>query len=259
MCELFGLSARKPQLLNDYLKEFYSHSPRHPHGWGLAVLDEGTCIEKEPVIADDSIYLKSRLECEIKASYALAHIRYATRGIMTYDNCHPFVKADCTGRRWTLIHNGTIFMDGPCDDYTGLQKGQTDSERLLLYLVDEIDKATKEKNARLTARERFRILDQAILSISKGNKLNLLMYDGKYMYAHYNMKNRLYYLKKDGAIIFSTAALTEEAWEKVPFMQLVACKEGEFIFQGTRHKNEYVKKKSIMSRVKSVMKSVTGI
>ena len=39
MCELFGFSGNTYQEMNDYLDVFYSHSVRHPHGWGLAILD----------------------------------------------------------------------------------------------------------------------------------------------------------------------------------------------------------------------------
>ena len=39
MCELFGISSKYPIRCNGYLKDFFSHSPNQPHGWGLAVLD----------------------------------------------------------------------------------------------------------------------------------------------------------------------------------------------------------------------------
>lgn len=36
MCELFAINSREPFVANDYLREFFSHSTRHPDGWGIA-------------------------------------------------------------------------------------------------------------------------------------------------------------------------------------------------------------------------------
>lgn len=50
MCELFGISSTKKVRVNEYLKEFFSHSVEHPHGWGMAAFYEGVAsIEKEPI------------------------------------------------------------------------------------------------------------------------------------------------------------------------------------------------------------------
>ncbi|MGN1030656.1 MAG: class II glutamine amidotransferase, partial [Butyricicoccaceae bacterium] len=58
MCELFGFSSAEPVAINDWLKEFYTHSDQHPHGWGLALLNgHEASIEKEPVQATKSRYL----------------------------------------------------------------------------------------------------------------------------------------------------------------------------------------------------------
>ena len=35
MCELFGFSSEKPTDIKALLTEFFSHSAKHPHGWGL--------------------------------------------------------------------------------------------------------------------------------------------------------------------------------------------------------------------------------
>ena len=52
MCELLGFSSKAPADVREYLKVFYSHSVRHPHGWGLMRENNGrTEIIKEPVCA----------------------------------------------------------------------------------------------------------------------------------------------------------------------------------------------------------------
>ena len=110
MCELFGYSGSAPGRLNDLLTEFFSHSCAHPDGWGLAVPDGGHMeIEKEPLQASRSEYLRERLREPVISALLLAHIRYATIGNVERRNCHPFTGFDNTGRQWTLVHNGTIF------------------------------------------------------------------------------------------------------------------------------------------------------
>ncbi len=36
MCELFGFHSPRAQDVRGFLTEFYTHSERHPHGWGFA-------------------------------------------------------------------------------------------------------------------------------------------------------------------------------------------------------------------------------
>ena len=42
MCELFGVSSGRRIEVNDLLKEFFSHSVRHPNGWGMAMFYENS-------------------------------------------------------------------------------------------------------------------------------------------------------------------------------------------------------------------------
>ena len=216
MCELFGVSAQNEFYANDYLKLFYSHSDFHPHGWGLACVSRNDAlVEKETVKASKSNYLRERLSQPITERLLLAHIRYATIGNVEYKNCHPFTGKDCTGRRWTLIHNGTIFDYPALYPYLKKQKGDTDSERVFLYLLE-------------------------------GNKLNLLFTDGKYLYAHTNYRGTMHYLIKDGAALLSTQPLNGENWQLVPFGQLLAFNKGKLIKTGTEHHNEYIQSEDEM-------------
>ena len=110
MCEIFAVSSEQEVKLNALLSEFFSHGAKHPNGWGLAVFyGNAVSLEKEPVEAGKSAYLKERLSHQILACNALAHIRQATVGQMEYANSHPFILRDGFNRAWTLAHNGTIF------------------------------------------------------------------------------------------------------------------------------------------------------
>lgn len=109
MCELFGISSKNPYSINTYLKEFFSHSGVHPHGWGMAFMEGNQVqIEKEPIQATKSNYLKERLTVPVLVRNAFAHIRYATIGNVEYRNCHPYTQRDYSKRQWTLVHNGTV-------------------------------------------------------------------------------------------------------------------------------------------------------
>ncbi|MCR5702537.1 MAG: class II glutamine amidotransferase [Lachnospiraceae bacterium] len=257
MCQLFGFSGNEHLELNNVLKEFYSHSDKHPNGWGLALLD-GTHanIEREVVAANKSEYLAGRLKDKVKSPAVLAHIRYATIGNVELKNCHPFTKIDADGRRWTLIHNGTIFDYTPMDEYIRKQKGDTDSERILLYLIDKINGKRSQKESPLTSRERFDVLDEYICEMSENNKLNLIIYDGELMYVHSNLKDSLHYYKGKCGVLFSTEPLVNSSifygdghpgekrfsakdWKPLPITTLVAYKGAELEFEGQRHGIEY--------------------
>lgn len=241
MCELFGFSSRKSCQINEYLKEFYGHSKDHPHGWGLVCMDgREVNIEKEPMQASLSHYLNMRLSSPVITKSAFAHIRYATIGNIEYQNCHPYTGKDISGRRWTLAHNGTIFDYPPLNPYIDIQKGDTDSERILLYLIDQINKAAGLSKTALKPRERFRIVDDLIRKMSAGNKLNLLIYDGELVYVHTNLAGSLYCMENEDQVFFSTQPLSTGDWKPVTFTTLLAYRNGKKVFEGTNHGNEYV-------------------
>lgn len=236
MCELFGVCANKPQYINDYLKKFYCHSQSHPHGWGLACINgDDVNIEKEPIQALKSHYLKHRLSLPIQSPIVLAHIRYATIGNVEYVNCHPYSMRDRFGIRWTLIHNGTIFQYPILDKYVQKQKGSTDSERILLYIIDQFNK----QDHLLNTEERCALLDYLITDMSKGNKLNLVLTDGDNMYVHTNYADSLYSLYDDKSVIFSTKPLTHDDWTPVAMMTLLVYRDGKLLYTGTKHDYQY--------------------
>ena len=241
MCELFGISSTKKVRVNEYLKEFFSHSVEHPHGWGMAAFYEGVAsIEKEPIQALKSSYLKERLRHKIEVSTMIAHIRLATVGSMDYENCHPFVRQDNYGRRWTLAHNGTMFDAPALNPYFYGQEGQTDSERLLYYFIDKINKKQKSLRRRLTEQKRVEVFDGLIGGIAAGNKTNLLFYDGSVMYVHTNYRDSLYYATEQDAVLFATVPLSDkQEWKAVPFMRLMAWRDGRHLYTGHKHGHEY--------------------
>lgn len=240
MCELFGVTASKEIQLNTLLETFFSHGVKHPHGWGMAFFDGNTVhVEKQPVASNKSAYLREYLERDIKTDKMIAHIRLATKGYLEYENCHPFVREDNSGRIWTLAHNGTIFEGDILNPFFYVQEGQTDSERILYFIIEQINKRQEEAGRPLAGQERFRLLDEIVCGLADENKLNLLIYDGEYLYVHTNCRNSLHICRRDGGAIFSTVPLDKEEWELVPLNTLFAWQNGQQVAQGTNHGCEY--------------------
>ena len=241
MCELFGLSGPDEITVNEYLKTFFARSTSHPNGWGVAIFNgKGVSIEKEPVPAYKSRYLSERLKAPVRACSMMAHIRLATCGHMEYENCHPFVKKDKSGRTWTFMHNGTIFNCPVLSKYIYSQGGQTDSERILLYFIDMIDIETARLGHALKASERFEVISRAACTISPHNKVNFMLHDGSMLYIHKNYKGSMFMKHAGKSLIFATAPLDNEDWEEVPLNQLQTYKNGRRIFAGPAHNNEYI-------------------
>lgn len=236
MCQLFGVSAPKPIPLNDWLRPFFANSADNEHGWGVAAFDGASVnLEKEPRAAWQSEYLESRLKSPWEAACMIAHIRKASVGAMRYENCHPFLKRDFTGRTWTLAHNGTMYVAPQLGGYRTEQKGATDSERILLHMVRTIDMMHAQ-----TVEERFHAAQKAIAEITNGNQVNLLFYDGELLYVHVNKIEKLWSLRFGDAVLFSTVPLSEDGWEPLPITQLLAFRNGNEVLRGEPHGNEYI-------------------
>ena len=237
MCELFGLSAYRKTDIKEYLKEFFSHSDKNPHGFGLMTGDDKGLI-KEPCKASDSKPLEEILEKISPQRSAVAHIRYATVGMVTAQNCHPFILKDASGREWSMIHNGTIYSVRDTIKYTYRQTGDTDSERLFLNFIDVMNSHLEKSE--LCERERFDIVNDFIVENAPRNKLNIIFFDGETMYVHKNLRNTLSFKRLENGIVFSTFPLDDNGWEQFPMTQVIAYKQGKEVFRGEPHKGEFI-------------------
>lgn len=242
MCEIFCFNSDTPKQINSCLKCFYNHSEEHPHGWGLATMQSDEfVIDKEPIKATCSEHLKNILSNPVIGKNVFAHIRLATVGEIISPNCHPFIELDDNNRSWMLIHNGTIFDYPKLDEYKERELGGTDSERILLYIIDKVNDFEKEKGRLSTIKERFNLLTEIVTDLSKNNKLNLMIYDGDLTYIHSNMKNSLYYLKnEDGFLVASTPVNDDGDWKQVELNKLFGLIDGNIIFESEEHENEFI-------------------
>lgn len=240
MCEIFCFSAKAPKQINSLLEGFYSHSDEHPHGWGLADLSsEEYLIKKEPVRASDSSLLKDILSRPVSGKTVFAHIRLATVGELSYENCHPFVKKDNNNRSWILMHNGTLFNFPQGDKYGNIQKGNTDSERILFYIIDKINELEADGPASL--KERFDLINKLLSKLANGNKLNIMIYDGELVYVHSNIKEGIYYLIKDSELIIASSPVNDdENWKEIEINTVFGIADGNVAFEGENHGCEFI-------------------
>ncbi len=186
MCELLVFSSSREIDIRMYLNEFFSHGIHHPH---------------VPGIIEETLPQKN----------TLAHIRLAIVGSIKTENCHPYIQTDYSGRCWTLIHNGTIYSGKQLMKYLHTQAGDTDSERISLALLDKIN----EKQPK-TAKQRFDIVDDFVVSLSKRNKLNLMIYDGELLYVHQNMLDSCIINQKIMALFFQLSRWIMEIGSHIP-------------------------------------------
>ena len=109
-----------------------------------------------------------------------------------------------------------------------------------VILIDVINAGMEEKGRRLIGQERFALLDSVFSLMAIGNKLNVILYDGEYLYVHANAEKSLYYRQEKETVTFSTRPLSRGRWKEAPFTQLTAWHRGQLSFEGTAHGRVYV-------------------
>ena len=250
MCELFGFTGSEKHNIADMLQTLRDHSGLHPNGWGLALLDPArTAVFHESIRAKDSRLLGGLLAAGVSADLAIAHIRLATIGSVTEDNCHPFVREDVSGRIWTLAHNGTIFDFPDLQRFYDIDGCETDSACVLAWLTEQINQQTEENNGPLSQLQLNQVISDAIAELAPHNKLNLLFSDGAHLYVHTNMVGTLFMKKIGSGMAFATVPLDYGGWVPVPMNKLHIFKKGEHLWSGSAHHGTYVKDDAQTHRV----------
>ncbi len=227
MCEIFACSAKEPVQINELLEEFYSHSRRHPDGWGLyRRCDDTSCLHRECLPAFKSKKLERLLTKGSKTELLLAHIRYATEGAVCPMNVHPFQLTDQNGKLWTLVHNG-MFCGGSCLPECCRVNSSTDSALLLGEIVNAINGTPDECIA---------ALEQCINHCASDNKTNFFLSDGTNLFVYANVRERMVTASYEGAVLFSTLPLKTGAldWADVPMCHLQVYRGGKLVYSSKK-------------------------
>ena len=170
----------------------------HADGWGIAFFESEDATPDKPGKgvryfvdkegASSSPIAKMLRHYPIKSHNVVAHVRKATMGAVTLENCHPFVR-ELWGRYWVFAHNGDLKDYAPPLHGSFRPVGNTDSELAFCWLLQEL---AKSHAGVPTVEELTRTLAELVPQISKHGTFNFLLSNGQALWAHASTK--LYYV-----------------------------------------------------------------
>ena len=199
VCELLGLSARRPTRLTFSLARFAAHGGRldqHGDGWGVAFFDGPDLrLYREPAPAAESPLVQFLERCGPASELVVSHIRRATRGAVALRNTHPFVR-ELGGRLHAFAHNGAL--EGlrerrPLAGHRFRPVGDTDSEHAFCLLLEALAPLWDGGSPPLAARlARVAAFARELCAFGPAN---FLYADGEFLFAHGDRRRQ-----RDGGI-----------------------------------------------------------
>jgi predicted glutamine amidotransferase len=205
MCQLLGMNCNVP---TDIVFSFTGFATRgggsdvHKDGWGIAFFEGSGVrhfVDHEAAITSPIADLIRRWP--IKSKNVIAHIRKATQGEVALENCHPFVR-ELWGRYWVFAHNGDLKNFAPPLDGPYRPVGNTDSERALCYLLQELRRRFGDQAPALATLSKT--LQELTDEIATYGPFNMLLSDGSALYAH--CSTRLFYVVRQYPFTQATLA-----------------------------------------------------
>jgi glutamine amidotransferase len=221
MCQLLGMNCNTP---TDVMFSFAGfaerggHTDEHADGWGIAFFeglqsDKGVRLFVEAQPAADSPIAQLIARYPIKSRNVIAHIRKATQGRVSLENCHPFVR-ELWGRYWVFAHNGDLKDFRPRLHAGFHPVGSTDSEWAFCWLMQELAKS----HAGVPSVEELTLtLGELLPQIAAHGTFNMLLSNGQALWAH--CSTDLWWLTRQHP--FAHARLKDEDLS-VDFAQLAA-------------------------------------
>jgi len=206
MCQLLGMNCNVP---TDVLFSFAGFAERggrtdhHGDGWGIAFFeDRGLRHFVDHQSAAESPVAQLIRRYPIKSRNVIAHIRKATQGEVTLENCHPFVR-ELWGRYWVFAHNGDLKDYAPRLHGSFRPVGDTDSERAFCWLLQELAKSHADLPpvAELTL-----TLRDLVPPLARHGSFNFLLSHGEALWAH--ASTSLYHVVRQHP--FGSATLRDE-------------------------------------------------
>lgn len=185
MCELFAMSASKPQRVRYELDLFAAEGGerhRNRDGWGiLFAQDRDAYLFREPSPAASSELTKMVVRNERPCKQLIAHVRRATAGKPELANTHPFDRV-LHGRRHAFAHNGALSdLEARADTRELVSEtiGDTDSELAFLILLSRLRKSGDDDPA-----SRFETFVRFAAEMRELGSANFLFFDGQYLFVH---------------------------------------------------------------------------
>ncbi|MFZ4288353.1 class II glutamine amidotransferase [Variovorax sp. HJSM1_2] len=184
MCQLLGMNCNTP---TDVMFSFAGFAERggrtdhHADGWGIAFYEgKGVrhFVDHEAACSSPVAELIRRYP--IKSRNVISHIRKATQGVVSLENCHPFVR-ELWGRHWVFAHNGDLKDYQPRLHGNFRPVGNTDSERAFCWIMQELAKSHADvpSVAELTL-----TLRELAPQIARHGTFNFMLTNGQALWAH---------------------------------------------------------------------------
>lgn len=186
MCELLGVSVEHPIRLRFGWESFAlhgSHRAGNPDGWGVAYFaDRDVLLLREPGPAVDSPMVEFLARHAPPSRQIISHVRRATVGALSLENTQPFLRY-IAGRAHVFAHNGYVADVEISTTSPNLQPvGDTDSERLFILLLAELEELWYQQTPSLA--ERFSVVESFARRLRERGALNFLYSDGQTLFAH---------------------------------------------------------------------------
>ena len=206
MCQLLGMNANTPTDVTFSFTGFAQRAGRtadHTDGWGIAFFEgHGVRHFVDHQRAIDSPVAELIRRYPIKSCNVIAHIRKATQGAVSLENCHPFVR-ELWGSYWVFAHNGDLKDFRPRLHGHFRPVGSTDSEHAFCWIMQELAKA----HASLPpVGELTLTLKDLAAHIAPRGTFNFLLSNGHALWAH--ASTQLHWIERRHP--FATAQLADE-------------------------------------------------
>ncbi|MBA2723355.1 MAG: class II glutamine amidotransferase [Methylibium sp.] len=181
MCQLLGMNGNTPTDIVFSFTGFATRAAEHKDGFGIAFFEgpgvrcfvDHTSANTSPVAAMVKRY-------PIRSRQVIAHIRKATQGRVALENTHPFVR-ELWGRYWVFAHNGDLKDFHPKLHAAFHPVGDTDSERALCWLLQELAK----NHASLPSVQHLtETLRELAAPLAAHGSFNFLLSNGDALWAH---------------------------------------------------------------------------
>ncbi|MFT3735525.1 MAG: class II glutamine amidotransferase [Rhodocyclaceae bacterium] len=251
MCQLLGMNSLKPARLDFSLAGFLrrgGETDEHADGWGVAYFTEQGCeLLIDETASATSATAQQFQQAHCPARNVLVHIRKATQGAVSRQNCHPFVRR-LWGRDWAFAHNGNLERDKLAAPQLFQPSGETDSEQAFCLICDALVQHFGDSSP--THDALHSVLSETADRIAQAGTFNFMLSNGEILFAR--CATELHYVQRaypfgrarlldcereiefaqhnhldDRMIIIATRPLTDEAWQAIPQGRLMAFAQGE--------------------------------
>jgi glutamine amidotransferase len=206
MCQLLGMNCNTPTDVTFSFSGFAQRggvTDHHSDGWGIAFFEgHGVRHFVDHQSASQSPIADLIRRYPIQSRNVIAHIRKATQGVVSLENCHPFVR-ELWGRYWVFAHNGNLANYAPRLHGNFKPVGETDSELAFCWLMQELAKshASVPSVAELSL-----TLAELVPQIAQHGTFNFLLSNGQALWAH--ASTSLHYVLRRHP--FTQATLSDE-------------------------------------------------